>query len=256
MRATELFAMLLRRLRNRLTRTGRHEPDQSRQAPQGFGARRLARWWGKLATAVAFVVLFAVGVAAASIINDPVAQPDATVGPDAYVWDGTPASIPVSVGDPEGRERWAVRQYRSKKGLPCIEIGRLEGNDASVADFGRVDDAGAFKRLPIDAGGSPVDIAESSHALLIDHYYRPDSKQVPQAAIFGMTTGDVKAVVLHLASGATTTIPIVESVFLAVRAESDLRGADVTFELNDGTTKTYNLRAKPPQDSPGPGGTP
>lgn len=243
---------MLRRLRIRFAGNGQHESDQSQPAPGGAGARRRNHWWGRIATAATFGALVVSGVAAASIINDPGVQPDAMVGPDAYAWDGTPATIPVSVDDPEGHERWAVREYRSKKGLPALEIGRLEGDEASVATFGRVDDSGTFKRLPIDAGGSPVDLSDSTHALLVDHYYRPNSKQVPQAAIFGMTTTDVKAVVLHLASAATTTIPVVDGVFLAVRAESELRGAAVSFELSDGTSKTYNLRTGPPPGSSDP----
>jgi hypothetical protein len=217
-----------------------------------MSTQRIVRWLRQLCSlrtagfTVVAVLLIAAGVATASIIQ-PGAGTDGMFGPDSFAWDGTPASVPVTVADPGGQERWAVRVYRSKDGFPCLEAGRLRGGDAVADDFGRVDGDGTFKALPIGDGGSPVDLSESSYALLVNRY-RATETQAAQAAIFGMVPSEVQAVVLHRGSQ-TTTVAVRGGVFLAVVPESELADAGVQFVKSDGSSKTVELRAKPPAGS-------
>jgi hypothetical protein len=195
---------------------------------------------------VVTVLLVAAGVATASIIR-PGAGADGMIGPDAFAWDGTPPSLPVTVDDPAGHQRWTVRKYQSKDGFPCLEVGRLSGQEDVAADFGRVNADGTFTLLPIEDGGSPINPSDASEALLVNHY-RATATTAAQVAVFGMVTSDVQSVVLRLASGATT-VPVANGVFLAVLPETDLQGAEAEFNRSDDTSKTYELHSKPPAGS-------
>jgi hypothetical protein len=198
------------------------------------------------ALTVITVLLVAAGVATASIIR-PGADTGGMFGPDAFAWDGTPPSLPITVTDPAGHQRWTVRKYQSKDGFPCLEVGRLNGQEDVVADFGRVNADKTFTPLPIEDGGSPINLSDASEALLVNHY-RATATQAAHVAIFGMVTGDVQNVILRLASG-TTTAPVANGVFLAVLPEADLQGAEAEFNRSDGTSKTYKLHSKPPAGS-------
>jgi hypothetical protein len=214
-----------------------------------MNAKRIARGLRQLCSlrtaglAAVGILLVAAGVATASIIR-PGTGTESGFGPDSFAWDGTPASVPVAVADPSGNEQWAVRVYQSKDGFPCVEVGRLRGKaEDGTTDFGRVDAAGTFQHLPIEDGGSPVDLSQTSQALLVNRYRATDHEPATNA-IFGMVRDDVKSVVLHLASG-TSTLPISAGVFLAVVPESDLADARVEFTRSDGTSKTVELHSKP-----------
>jgi hypothetical protein len=193
------------------------------------------------------VFLTAGGVATATIVNDPPAGP-AMFASEAFASDGSPAWLTAVVRDPAGDEDWAVREYRSQAGFPCLEVARLQRGATDASGFGMVGPDGSFRRLEVQDGGSPVDLGDSSEALMVNRY--PQGKR-SQAAIFGMVSDDVESATLSEA-GASTELPIVDHVFLAVIDEDELGAASVEFKNRGGDSKTYVLHGDVPKGSTDP----
>lgn len=69
--------------------------------------------------------------------------------------DGAPlpgsVRVPVSVDDPQGGPRWALRTWETDRGFTCVQVGRLNGGQFGVITDGRV-----FRALPVGAARSAV----------------------------------------------------------------------------------------------------
>ena len=187
----------------------------------------------RLGLGLALALAVIAGVASASAITASSGN-DTLGGPDAVQPDGSGASLPASVADPDGRAAFAVRVYRSKTGLTCPEAGRTKDGN-----FGRVDGDGEFQALDIQAAGSCADLSKAPMSLAINHY--PAAGKIPaRAVLFGVTTERVTALRLDLAAGGLT-VPIDRGAFITVVRDETLQGATLTATLADGTTKSYAL---------------
>jgi hypothetical protein len=190
-------------------------------------------WRRRLGLGLATVLAVIAGVASASAITARSGN-DTPAGPDAVQPDGSGASIPATVADPDGQAPFAVRVYRSKAGLTCPEAGRTrDGN------FGRVDTDGDFEALDIEAAGSCADLSKAPMSLAINHY--PAVGKIPaRAVLFGVTTAQVSAIRLDLATG-SRTVRIDGNAFITVVRDEALQGATLAATLADGSTKSYAL---------------
>jgi hypothetical protein len=196
----------------------------------------------RLGLALSLVLAVVAGVVSASALT-VTSGGDTPLGPSAVQPDGSGASVPATVADPDGRAPFAVRVYRSKDGLTCPEAGR-----AKDGSFGRVDDDGSFTALGIQAAGSCADLAKAPMTLAVNHY--PAHGEVPaRAVLFGATTERVQALNLKLASG-SRPVRIDHNAFITVTRDEALRDATLSVTLEDGTIKTYDLQ--PGDVSPAP----
>jgi hypothetical protein len=188
-----------------------------------------------LATALAVVA----GVASASALT-ATSGSDTPQGPAAVQPDGSGASLPTTVADPDGRAAFAVRVYRSKTGLTCPEAGRTKDGN-----FGQVDSDGDFRSLDIQAAGSCADLGDAPMSLAVNHY--PAEGRIPaRAVIFGVVNGQVTSLSLRLATG-SRPVRMDRNAFIAVTREAVLAGATLEATLQDGSIKSYALA---PSDAP------
>jgi hypothetical protein len=194
----------------------------------------------RLALALALALAVIAGVASASALTGGQGA-DTLGGPEAVQPDGSGASLPATVADPDGRAAYAVRVYRSKTGLTCPEAGRTKDGN-----FGQVDGDGGFRSLDIQAAGSCADLSDAPMSLSVNHY--PALGRFPaRAVLFGVTTAKVTGLRLTLAGGLARPVRIDRNAFIAVIREEALQGATLDATLADGTSKSYALR---PSEAP------
>jgi hypothetical protein len=189
----------------------------------------------RLSLGLALVLAVIAGVASASALTGGQGS-DTLQGPDAVQPDGSGASLPATVADPDGRATYAVRVYRSKTGLTCPEAGRTKDGN-----FGQVDGDGDFHTLDIQAAGSCADLGDAPMSLAVNHY--PAQGRFPaRAVLFGVTTAKVTGLRLTLPAGLSRAVRIERNAFIAVVREQALEGASLDATLADGSTKSYALR--------------
>jgi hypothetical protein len=187
----------------------------------------------RIGLGLATLLAIAAGVASASALTSTSGS-DTVNGPEAVQPDGRGASLPITVGDPDGGIAWGVRVYRSQAGLTCPEAGRTKDGN-----FGQVDGDGNFRPLDIEAAGSCADLAKAPMALAVNHY--PAAGKLPaRAVIFGVATATVAGMTLTTTASARP-LPLRSGAFIAVVRDDALAGATLEATLGDGTTKSYAL---------------
>ena len=133
--------------------------QQLRQAPQSPPARHGRRWRGRgllmAATIVLLLVAATVALAAAGVFRtgspvQPSTRPQAGVGEGVPV-RGRSELLALRVPDPEGGLPWGLRIVHTTRGLVCLQVGRVSGDQLGELGIdGAFHDDGLFHPLPAD----------------------------------------------------------------------------------------------------------
>lgn len=160
-----------------------------------------------LMTALAGVLVLAVGVAGAALIavgpplTDHLGMPQglkpATTGPTA---------VTLSVPDPAASERWGVRIYTSRSDLDCIVAG-LERNSR----IGLVE-RGVFRPYADDITGACGDLAQGSFYLSLVDAREPAARTL----VYGRAAARVKRIEINVNGAPRHTRPGPGGAFLFV----------------------------------------
>ena len=123
-----------------------------RSAPAGRGrghARKSGR--GLMILVPAVLILAVAGLALGGVIEigAPAArEPSASAGYGPLT-PGTARLLPISTPDPSGGPPWGMRVFSTKRGVGCIQVGRLvNGRLGALGRDGAFEDDGRFHEIP------------------------------------------------------------------------------------------------------------
>lgn len=184
--------------------------------------------------ALGILIAIVAGVGSASAVVSGSGD-DTAGGPEALQPDGGPVVVAVRVAAPQGEPAWAVRIYRSKTGLTCPELGRVD----DLGRFGVAMD-GKFVPLTVQASGSCADLSEAPLAVAINRYAATDDHPSRRVA-FGATSGMVRHLAISSSKG-SVPLTATNGGFLSV-LPSGSAGLMLVAVLDDGTETRYSLDA-------------
>jgi hypothetical protein len=141
----------------------------------------------------------ALGVSAASALVD---APAAPVPQDSTPVAGSERLGPIA-SDPAGGLEWVLRAYTSTSGGACVEVGRIRGQR-----FGQLDADGAFRSLPLDAGGTCGDLS-AEPAIVALNAYPARAGRAARTVLFGVTSPAVGGITVQRRDGSSGSQPAI-----------------------------------------------
>jgi hypothetical protein len=139
--------------------------------------------------------------------------------------------------DPIAGPAWALRVYASTSGGSCVQVGRI-----SRGRFGQIDEAGAFRALPLEPSGACGDLAAEPVIVAIDAYPARVERDA-RTVLYGRASADVIGVLVHRRAGSLPARPAIGATggFLlplaGTIAPSEL---PLTITLADGRMRIYD----------------
>lgn len=185
--------------------------------------------------AVAALGTTVLGVSAASAVVGGTTEP----APQSLVPVVASVRMGPTAADPAGGIDWALRMYTSTSGGSCVEVGRVTGGR-----FGQIDEAGAYRALPLEAVAACGNLAAEPVILAVNAYPARGDRDA-RTVLFGRASPSVADVLVQRGGDSVQARPEIGATggfLLALAGTIAASELPVTITLDDGGRLVYDWR--------------